>query len=251
ELLRLRGREGGGILGLCFASAATNVLVALSADPSHSISVYDLEASATSKLKKGDDGTDQAANDGTDRAVGDGGENWGEEWIVTGGQGHLRLWSVAVVKRETQTERGRVMETVATLTCRKVPLGTRATKTILSLASMGTTLLCGTHDGSILLVRGGGVVGEAKVGGGVMSMSVDGNSLVTGGQDGIVKVWGLEEEAGGGASLKMESERRVALFANVARNAVDMCTGIRSLKSAATLLPPLSITSVSAISAYG
>ena len=45
------GPEGGGILGLCFAAPASNVLVSLSGDPSHSIAVYDLEASPASKLK--------------------------------------------------------------------------------------------------------------------------------------------------------------------------------------------------------
>ena len=65
--------------------------------------------------------------------------------------------------QERQGEHGRSMHTSARLACCRVPLGSRATKTVLSLASLGATLLCGTHDGAILLVRAGAIVGEVAL----------------------------------------------------------------------------------------
>jgi hypothetical protein len=105
--------------------------------------------------------------------------------------------------QERQGEHGRSMHTSARLACCRVPLGSRATKTVLSLASLGATLLCGTHDGAILLVRAGAIVGEVALahclgtqvteGGAVLTLAVDEDAVVSGGADGLVRVWSLAE----------------------------------------------------------
>ena len=49
ELLKLKGKEGGGTMGLCFASRAANVLLSLSGDPSHTVSVKPSSNALTSE----------------------------------------------------------------------------------------------------------------------------------------------------------------------------------------------------------